>query len=267
MKKMWEFRQSTAPKTLELYIYGDVEGDGYDWWWGETIESETSANHFREELANHPEAQEINIYINSYGGSVFEGTAIYNQLKRHPAHKTVHVDGFACSIAATIAMAGDTVVMPKNAMMMIHNAWMTASGDAGELRKAADDLDQINKGNRQAYLAKSNGKLTEEQLVEMLNAETWLTAEDCVAYGFADEYAEQNADLTKATALLQKVNLNLQQHINVQTSLAAQLRQIKQEYTAPEPPVEEPEDIPPEPNPEEQPKQKTFFNFKEEQPE
>lgn len=106
MKSMWEIKQQSEPGTLDLYIYGDVESDGYDWRTDEVIRSETSANAFREELAAHQNISQINIYINSYGGSVFEGTAIYNQLKRHPAHKTVYIDGFACSVASVIAMAG-----------------------------------------------------------------------------------------------------------------------------------------------------------------
>ena len=142
-KNMWEIKQAASENTLDLFIYGDVEGDSYDWWTDEVIRSETSANFFREELAKYPNVTEINIYINSYGGSVFEGTAIYNQLKRHPAHKTVYVDGFACSIASVIAMAGNTVIMPKNALMMIHNMWMGTVGNAVELRKAAEGLDVI----------------------------------------------------------------------------------------------------------------------------
>ena len=134
-KTMWELKQAATPGTLELYIYGDVEGDGRNWWTDEVIRSETSANTFREDLAAHPDVSQINIYINSYGGSVFEGTAIYNQLKRHPARKTVYVDGFACSIASVIAMAGDEVVMPRNALMMVHNMWMGVCGNAAELRK------------------------------------------------------------------------------------------------------------------------------------
>ena len=115
MKQMWEIKQKAETDELDLYIYGDVENDGYDFWTGEVIRSETSANAFREALEENPGVVQINIYINSYGGSVFEGTAIYNQLKRHPAHKTVYIDGFACSIASVIAMAGDEVVMPRNA--------------------------------------------------------------------------------------------------------------------------------------------------------
>lgn len=225
---MWELKQAATPGVLDLYIYGDVEGDGYDWWDDEIIRSETSANTFREELAAHPNVMQINIYINSYGGSVFEGTAIYNQLKRHPAHKTVYVDGFACSIASVIAMAGDEVVMPRNTLMMIHNMWMGAVGNAAELRKAADDLDTINAAGRQAYLAKAGGRLGEAALTVMMDAETWLTAEQCIQYGLADRYAEADADMSGAAAVLQKANLTLEQRIGIQKSLAAQLRQLTQ---------------------------------------
>lgn len=240
MKRIWELKQSTQPNTLEMYIYGDVEGDTYDWWTDEIIESETSANHFRNELAKYPNATKINIYINSYGGSVFEGTAIYNQLRRHSAQKTVYVDGFACSVAATIAMAGDKVIMPKNAMMMIHNAWTIAMGNGAELRKAADDLDVINKGNRQAYLQKASGKITEDELVQLLDAETWLTAEDCIKYGLADEYAEQDADMENAQKLLQKANRTLEQKLSYNKAVAAQLRQLANEKQEQKDPPKEP---------------------------
>lgn len=232
-KTMWEIKQQTDPALLELYIYGDVEGDGHDWWTDEVIRSETSANTFREELAAHPDVTQINIYINSYGGSVFEGTAIYNQLKRHPAHKTVYVDGFACSIASVIAMAGDEVVMPRNALMMVHNMMMGVWGNAAELRKAADDLDKINEAGREAYLQKAGDKLTPEVLAQLEDDETWLTAEECIRYGLADRYAEQDADMSNAAAVLQKANLNLEQRVRVQKSLAAQLRQMLRQEAMP----------------------------------
>lgn len=225
MKRMWEIKQQTE-ETLDLYIYGEVEPDGYDWWTDEVIRSETSANFFREELAKHENVKQINIYINSNGGSVFEGTAIYNQLKRHPAHKTVYVDGFACSIASVIAMAGDEVIMPKNALMMIHNMWTCAIGNAAELRKAADDLDVINEAGRAAYLEKAGDKLTPEALAKMEDDETWLTAEQCIAFGLADRYAENDADMSKSSEILQKANLSLEKRINIQKSLSAQLREL-----------------------------------------
>lgn len=237
-ERMWELKQAASPGTLELYIYGDVEGDGYDWWRDEVIRSETSANAFRDALAAHPNVTQINLYINSYGGSVFEGTAIYNQLRRHPAHKTVYVDGFACSIASVIAMAGDEVVMPRNTLMMIHNMWMGAVGNAAELRKAADDLDVINDAGRQAYLEKAGEKLDEAALTTMMDAETWLTAEQCIQYGLADRFADADADMSQATAVLQKANLNLEQRLTIQKSLAAQLRQLT---VPPAPPAPEPE--------------------------
>ena len=228
-KQMWEIRQQTSPGTLDLYIYGDVEPDGYDWWEDEVIRSETSANTFREELGKYSDVTQINLYINSYGGSVFEGTAIYNQLRRHPARKTVYIDGFACSVASVIAMAGDEVVMPRNALMMVHNMWMYVQGNAAELRKAADDLEKINEAGREAYLQKAGDKLTPEMIAQMEDDETWLTAEECIQYGLADRYAEQEADMSQAAAVLQKANLNLEQRLRVQRSLAAQLRQLLQE--------------------------------------
>lgn len=227
MKNMWEIRQNAKqPDAIDLYIYGDVEGDHYDWRKDELVRSETSAKNFRDALATRQDAAEIHIYINSYGGSVFEGTAIYHQLKRHPAHKTVHIDGFACSVASVIAMAGDTVIMPRNTLMMIHNMWMGACGNAAELRKAADDLDTINEAGRQAYLDKSCGKLTEQELTDMMDQETWLTAEQCIAYGLADKFAEEDADMSLSATLLNQATMAMEQRINLHKGVAAMLRAL-----------------------------------------
>lgn len=124
-------------------------------------------------------------------------------------------------------------------MMMIHNAYMVTCGNAAELRKAADDLDAINKGNRQAYLQKARDKLTEEALVAMLDAETWLTAEECIRYGLADEYAERDADMSQAAAVLQRTALNLEQRIHLHKALAAQLRELARPVLPPAPAVPE----------------------------
>lgn len=224
--KLWELKQAASGGGLELYIYGDVESmtlDRENWRY---VQSENSAQHFREELAKYPNAERIDIYINSYGGDVFEGTAIYNQLKRHQARKVVHVDGFACSIASVIAMAGDEVIMPRNTLMMIHNMWVCACGNAAELRKAADDLDVINTAGRQAYLQKAGDKLPEEELARMMDAETWLTAERCVELGLADRLADEDADMSGAAAILQKVNAGMEQRLQYQKTLAAQLRDM-----------------------------------------
>lgn len=228
MERMWELKQAATPNTLDLYIYGDVKSDYRHPWTDELIRSETSANAFREELSQNPTATHINIYINSWGGSVFEGTAIYNQLKRHSAHKTVYVDGFACSIASVIAMAGDEVVMPRNTSMLIHNMSDHACGNPAELRKAADELDVINAIGRTAYLMKAGGKLKEDELIRMMDAETWLSAEECIRYGLADRFAEQDADMTKANEILKNASLSISKRIEVQKSLSAQLKQFTQ---------------------------------------
>ena len=128
---------------------------------------------------------------------------------------------------------------------MIHNALNGVWGNAKELRKAADDLDTIMEGNRQAYIAKSNGKITEEHLMELLENETWLTAQQCFDYGFCDEIMGQEADLGQAQQMLQKVNRSIEQKLSYNKALAAQVREFNQVIepkapTDPVPPVEPP---------------------------
>ncbi|MBR3038545.1 MAG: Clp protease ClpP [Fibrobacter sp.] len=230
-KKMWDLKQKADdPKTLDLFIYGDVEAITIDWVNCTLKESENSANAFRKALEEHSDAEQINIYINSWGGSVAEGTAIYSQLRRHPAQKTVYVDGFACSIASVIAMAGDKIIMPRNTMMMIHNMAWSVYGNAAELRKAADDLDVINKCGQNAYLEKAGGKLDEKTLSELMNAETWLPADRCFELGLCDEVQDRDADMKDAAEAIQKTMQRIEQRIDTSEGLAAQLRKIV-EYT------------------------------------
>lgn len=183
-KKYWEFKAS-SDGVGELYIYGDIVRYRWD-------DSDTSAKSFKEDLDNLGDIHTLNLYINSPGGSVFEGVAIYNILKRHKAKINVHVDALAASIASVIAMAGDSITMPSNAMMMIHNPWTITWGNAAELRKVADDLDRIGASMRQTYLDRSGDKMSEEKLIEMLEAETWLTAKECQEYGLCDVVEQEN---------------------------------------------------------------------------
>ncbi|MER3120804.1 head maturation protease, ClpP-related [Bacillus altitudinis] len=184
IKKFWNMKPSASnPSAGEIYIYSEISSEQF---WGD----ETTATTFKEDLEAMGDLQTLNIYINSPGGSVFEGNSIYNIIKRHKAHVNVHIDGVAASIASVIAMAGDTIFMPKNAMMMIHNPWVMTAGNASELRKQADDMDRIRESLVEAYLAKSNGKIERSNLIELLDAETWLTATECVAYGLADVVEE-----------------------------------------------------------------------------
>lgn len=221
-KSVYLIKQSVQPNALDLYIYDYVEGDSYDWWTDEKIESETSANYIQKQLEGAKEVTQINIYINSYGGEVKEGLAIYNQLKRHPAQKTVYIDGFACSIASVIAMAGDKVVMGNNTLMMIHHASMGAFGNAEELRKAANDVEVIDKASCSSYLAKAEDKLSEETLNQLLDNQTWLNAEQCLQYGLCDEIAGKEDDnISKA-----------QQRFN--NAIKQQMESLRQEVKVPE---------------------------------
>lgn len=178
IKPFWKFQAKTdAPLTGELLLYGDISSTT---WWGD----EVTPMAFAQDLKNLGDISELNIYINSGGGDVFAGQAIYSMLKRHPAQKNVYIDGLAASIASVIAMAGDVVFMPKNAMLMIHKAWTMAIGNANDLRKLADDMDKIDESILTTYQAKTG--LDPETITEMVNAETWLTADEAVKLGFAD---------------------------------------------------------------------------------
>lgn len=254
-KTTWELKQATSPDTLELYFYGFIEGDGYDWWTGETIDSETSANHLKNELAKYPNIQFINLFVNSNGGEVMEAMSIRNQLKRHPAYVTGYVDGFACSAASFILTGCDKVVMYSNTMQMLHNMWMWVCGNYKELRKTADDLEQISIGNRAAYLEKAAGKLTEEKLIEILENESWLTAAQCLEYGLADEIVEESKDLTEAKVIAQKINKTLEQQIDYGRALVAMKKGLDEVVQK----VKEPE-VPKEPEADE-PKQLAFLDL------
>lgn len=186
-----------ANKTLDIYLYGTVKGDRFDFWTGKTVKSTTSAEHFRELLENCGEQSNINLYINSLGGSCFEGHAIYNILKRNKAHKTAYIDGYACSVASVIACACDEVVMPRNTLMFLHNAWTSVDGNSAQLRKAADDLDVQNEAFKNTYLEKSGGKLSLEAVSELMDNESYLTADMCFKLGLADKVETYDVELSE----------------------------------------------------------------------
>jgi ATP-dependent protease ClpP protease subunit len=250
MKKRIELIQAADnPEILEMYIYGYIEGDSRDWWTGEIIESETSANHFKNELEKYPDVEQINLYVNSNGGLVLEAMSIRNQLKRHSANVVGYVDGFACSAASFILTGCDEVKMYSNTMQMLHLMRDGVLGNYKELRSAADDLEKISIGNQQAYLEKAGEKLTEEKVIEILENETWLTAQECLEYGLADEIIEEEKDLTEARELAQKVNDTLEQQINYNKKLVAMKQSLEIEKSGNN-------KTDPEPDPKPEPKQK-----------
>jgi len=179
-KKFWNFKALDG-KTGELTLYGEISD--VSWW-----DDEVTPKQFKEDMDALGEIDTLNVYINSPGGDVFAGQTIYSMLKRHKAQVNVYVDGLAASIASLIAMAGDKVIMPENAMMMIHSPWTFAVGNAQDFRKLADDMDKIRDSMITAY--ESRSALTTEEITKIMDAETWLSAEDCLEYGFADEIEE-----------------------------------------------------------------------------
>lgn len=180
-------KASTDGKTADIFIYGEIT----KWAWEEL--GEVSSITFKKELdALGDDVETINLYINSPGGSVFEGLAIGNMLKRHKARVIAHVDALAASIASVIAMFADEVRMASNSLMMIHNAWTWASGNAEQLRKAADDIERINESVIQSYLDKAGDKLNNDTLKSLLDAETWLSAEEAFNYGLCDAIDDFN---------------------------------------------------------------------------
>lgn len=173
----------------QIYIYDDVSEQGkFNWETWTREESQTSAKYFQEQLANIPDTDEIELYINSNGGSVKEGTAIYNQLKRHKAHKTGYVDGVAHSIAFVILQACDHRVMGEGTSALLHEMWVCTAGNARQLREEADQLDILMQGSRKLFMQRAKN-ITEEELQSLMEKETMLTPDMALEYGFIDEIA------------------------------------------------------------------------------
>ena len=171
------FALERTEQSATITIYGDI----CSWAWEEL--GEMSANLLSSQLEALGDVNEINVYINSYGGEVAEGLAIYNALRRHKAKVRTFCDGFACSIASVIFMAGDERIMNEASLLMIHNAWTYAAGNAAELRKQAEDLDKITQASVEAY--KAHSSLKEEEIKALMDAETWILPSEALEYGFA----------------------------------------------------------------------------------
>lgn len=183
--------------SADLFFYGDIVSD----WWGAWNDTDQYPEAIREFLKGC-EGKDLNIYINSAGGSVFAGIAIYNMLSRHKGFKTVHVDGMAASIASVIALAGDRVIVPSNAFLMIHKPWAECTGNADDCRKMADDLDAVEAGILNVYKAHLAEGATIEDIQRMVAEETWLNGEEAAKY-FAVETGEAKAYAAKITETAQ----------------------------------------------------------------
>lgn len=187
------FQMDVSGESADIVIYGDITS----WPW---LESDVSSYGLAKRLSElDRNVSSINVRINSYGGEVAEGIAIYNALRNHGAHVTTVCDGFACSIASVIFMAGDERVMNEASLLMIHNAWSHAAGNAEELRKEADDLDTVTSLSKQVYLASTD--LSEEELTEWMDRETFIDSETAVKRGFATKVLPIEAGTAFQSAL------------------------------------------------------------------
>lgn len=218
MKKYYAL--SIAKNEADIYIFGDITS----WEW---LENDISSYTLSKEISALTDVDTINVHINSYGGEVAEGLAIYNSLKNHPAKVVTICDGFACSAASVVFMAGDERIMNNASLLMIHNAWMYTAGNADQLRKDADDLDTITQASINAYMERV--EIDEDKLKELLDNETWILPADALEMGFATSIINaSSASEGKAAA-----------------SVRAKLFQLVSQVSKPEPqPEPEPESNP-----------------------
>lgn len=176
LKKILEIKNLTET-TADLYFYGDIVSD----WWGAWQDEDQYPDAIKNFLSE-ANGKSLNIHINSGGGSVFAGIAIYNMLKQYKGKKKVYVDGLAGSIASVIALCGDEIVMGTGSMMMIHKPWSWCQGNADDMRRHADCLDSIQDSILSIYAEKLNEGVEAETINGLVNAETWLTAEETSKY-------------------------------------------------------------------------------------
>ncbi len=191
MKRQY-YSMEKVGNEANINIYGDISAysDGEN----------ANIRSLAKVLEEMTDVKRLNVYINSYGGEVAEGLAIYNALKRHKAKVRTICDGFACSIASVIFMAGDERIMNDSSLLMIHNAWSLGMGNAEQLRKQADDLDKITEASVVAYQTHSN--LSGEEIRDLMDKESWILPEEALEYGFAthiekteNKAASQNAKM------------------------------------------------------------------------
>lgn len=176
----------------EVFIYGDIGG----WYDGIT------ADQFCQDLSGM-DVEQLDVRINSGGGLINEGIAIYNALVRHKAKVTMTIDGMAASIASVIAMAGDEISICEGARMMIHDPWAFAMGNAEEMRKEAEVLDGFKDDIVDLYAARTDRNRPD--LEKMMSDETWMSAREAVDHGFADSMVDAKKKTKCAASALMKL--------------------------------------------------------------
>ena len=184
--------ENKASDEATVYIYDEIS------YWG------VDANQFAKDFTDI-KAKTIHLRVNSPGGSVFDGLAIFNTIQQHKSTVIAHIDGLAASIASVLVLAADEVQMAKNAFYMIHQPWSMVIGTSEDMRKEADLIDKVDGSIIQTYVDKTGKK--ESEIVDMMNEETWLTAEEALEMGFADSIFEDKKEETKDAMALFDLSL------------------------------------------------------------
>jgi ATP-dependent Clp endopeptidase proteolytic subunit ClpP len=190
MKTPWTFT-AKAGGDLEILLYDEI---------GESLFGEsTTAKNFSEDLKTAGAVSRIHLRVNSPGGNVFDGLAIYNTLLAHGATVTAQVDGIAASIAGVILMAASKISIAENALIMIHNPFVATAGDAEDMRKMAETLDKVKSSMVTAY--RRHAKKSKNEIAAMMDAETWMDADEAMDAGFADRVLSAGEDAGMAAAV------------------------------------------------------------------
>lgn len=232
-KKFWEFKNA-GNGNGELMLYGDISNTT---WLGD----EVTPKEFKKDLDALGKIKHLDLYVNSNGGDIFAGQAIYSMLQRLDATITAYVDGLAASIASVIVMAasreGDKIIMPQGSMLMIHNGMVGLLGylNASELRKYADEIEKIT--NSVVIPAYRRSKQSDDKIKEMLDAEYWLSAKEAVDLGFADEIEESKqiaASISNNVLTINGIQTNLNNFKNVPKTFLNLVKPTKEPKTPPE---------------------------------
>ena len=176
MNKNWySIKAESSNEVADIYIFDEIGAYGI------------TAQGFIEEIKAYKDVP-INLHINCIGGDVFEGMAIYNVIRKRTAKTTIYIEGIAASMGSVIALAGDEVIMAENSLFMIHNAWGGAMGEASEMRKTAALLEKISGEIADIYIKKT--RLPYDKVQEMMDEETWLSADEAFNLGFVDSISD-----------------------------------------------------------------------------
>lgn len=230
MKRYWQL--AVQNKEAALYIYGDIVTEGWKW-----LESDVTGHELVQQL-DQLDVDLINVYINSYGGFVSEAWAIYNALRRHQAKIRTVCEGFACSAASLIFMAGDERIMLDTSALWIHNVQTFASGDYKKLQSEAEGAKKLNDLSTKVYL--EHVSLSPEEVAKMMDNETWITPTEALEWGFATSI-QPGSESKKPTQSARKhvfdmifkaANRRLMAHVNVQVPSEEQLEEFAKQFLA-----------------------------------